>query len=191
MHQSAVLEYSGQEEKARRIKLYAADVQSGDPKNREASGAKIYWKALFGKDFLRSPEGLWPNALLNYGYALLRGTAARAVCAAGLSPVFGIHHENGTNLFPLADDLMEPYRPLVDFHVRQAVDAGITELNPSSKQSISAFFWDDLDGENEVTPFFAAMERMLFSLVMSLKTGKPRLKIAGLMLAKNDTTQLV
>jgi len=143
-HQSAVLRFFEEEEKAKQIDIYARQVQSGDPQNREASGARVYWKALFGSEFSRNPDGAWPNSLLNYGYALLRACAARAICATGLNPIFGIHHENSTNPFPLADDIMEPYRPLVDYFAKQVLAADITEINPNAKQMISTFLWADL-----------------------------------------------
>jgi CRISPR-associated protein Cas1 len=190
-HQSEVLRFFGKQEKANQIEIYAKQVQSGDPQNREASGARIYWKPLFGDDFLRNPQGNWPNSLLNYGYALLRACAARAVCAAGLNPIFGIHHENSTNPFPLADDIMEPYRPLVDFFARQIFAENITEVNADTKQKISAFLWADLYFDGETTPLYAAMERLAFSLVESFKSRKPHIEIAEMRLSKNDTTQLL
>jgi CRISPR-associated protein Cas1 len=190
-HQSALLHHFDKPEKAGQIEVYSRLVQSGDPQNREASGARVYWKALFGDDFSRFPEGDWPNPLLNYGYALLRASAARAICAAGLNPVFGIHHENSTNSFPLADDLMEPYRPLVDYHVKQALAEGITEVNPAAKQTISRFLWADLEFSGETTPFYAAMERLAFSLVTSFKTKKPQIEIATMKLSQNDPVKLL
>jgi CRISPR-associated protein Cas1 len=190
-HQSEVLRFFEKQEKANQIKIYAQQVQSGDPKNREASGARIYWKALFYDEFYRRPEGDWPNGLLNYGYALLRACAARAICAAGLNPIFGIHHENSTNHFPLADDIMEPYRPLVDFYAKQVLASGIKEMNPTAKQMISAFLWADLYFDNEITPLYAAMERLAFSLVSSFKLKKPQIEIAELRLSKDDESQLL
>ena len=189
-HQSAVLDFFGNTEKANQIEVYAKQVQSGDPLNREASGARVYWKTLFGDAFSRHPQGDWPNSLLNYGYALLRASVARAVCAAGLNPVFGIHHENSTNPFPLADDLMEPYRPLVDFYVKQIISV-TASINPASKQMISAFLWTDLNLAGEMTPFFTAMERMAFSLVSSFKAKKPQIEIAEIRLSKNDAAQFI
>ena len=89
-------------------------VQSGDPENIEAQAASRYWKILFGSDFRRDREALDQNRLLNYGYAVLRAATARAICGAGLHPSLGVQHHNQYNPFCLADDLMEPYRPLVD-----------------------------------------------------------------------------
>jgi CRISPR-associated protein Cas1 len=96
----------------------AKKVVSGDPANVEGHAARRYWPALFGADFRRSPgdpNGI--NSLLNYGYAVLRAIIARAVCAVGLHPSLGIHHHNRYDPFCLADDLMEPFRPVVDMAV--------------------------------------------------------------------------
>jgi CRISPR-associated protein Cas1 len=190
-HQSEVLRFFDKQEKANQIDVYARQVQSGDPQNREASGARVYWKTLFGDKFSRSPEGDWPNSLLNYGYALLRACAARAICAAGLNPIFGIHHENSTNHFPLADDIMEPYRPLVDFFAKQVIADEINEMNPTAKQTISAFLWADLHYNGETTPLYTAMERLAFSLVNSFKAKKPQIEIAELQLSADDKPQLI
>ena len=91
----------------------AGQVLPGDPANIEAQAARRYWPALFGRDFKRHEEDI-VNSKLNYGYAVLRGLVARSACAAGLHPALGIHHRNYRNPFVLADDLMEPMRPMVD-----------------------------------------------------------------------------
>lgn len=96
----------------------AARVASGDPQNVEASAARKYWSKLFSdKLFTRSNPDDPRNAMLNYGYAVMRACAARAIAASGLHPSFGLHHANKLNAFPLADDLMEPFRPLIDAQV--------------------------------------------------------------------------
>lgn len=91
-------------------------VRSGDPQNVEAQAARQYWPRLFADSvFRRTPgEGQTPNDLLDYGYAVLRAIIARAVCGSGLHPTLGLHHHERDNSFALADDLMEPFRPLVD-----------------------------------------------------------------------------
>ncbi len=90
-------------------------VRSGDPDNFESQAARIYWTLIFeDPNFRRKREGESPNHLLNYGYAILRAIFARAICATGLHPSLGIHHHNRYNAFCLADDLMEPFRPIVD-----------------------------------------------------------------------------
>ena len=95
----------------------AAKVRSGDVSNIEAQASRRYWSLIFGKGFRRDRDGDGPNALLNYGYAVLRATVARAICSAGLHPSLGLHHHNRYDSFCLADDLMEPFRPAVDTSV--------------------------------------------------------------------------
>lgn len=92
-------------------------VLSGDTTNCEGQAASYYWGQLYGSEFLRSRERKSPNAQLNYGYAILRSVVARALTASGLHPSFGIFHRNKYNAFCLADDIMEPYRPFVDWVV--------------------------------------------------------------------------
>ena len=114
-NQTAVLkECSDAETKC--MQVWANDVRSGDPDNLEARAAVYYWKSLFGHIplFIRDREGVSPNNLLNYGYAILRAVVARALVASGLLPTLGIHHHNRYNAYCLADDIMEPYRPYVD-----------------------------------------------------------------------------
>lgn len=98
------------------MQVWANDVRSGDPENLEARAAVYYWKSLFGHipGFIRDREGVAPNNLLNYGYAVLRAVVARSLVASGLLPTLGIHHHNRYNAYCLADDIMEPYRPYVD-----------------------------------------------------------------------------
>ena len=114
-NQAAVLgKYSNTETKC--MQVWANEVRSGDPDNYEARAAVYYWKSLFGHipGFIRDREGVAPNNLLNYGYAILRAVVARSLVASGLLPTLGIHHHNRYNAYCLADDIMEPYRPYVD-----------------------------------------------------------------------------
>ena len=101
------------------MRRWSADVRSGDPDNLEGRAAAYYWKSLFAgvpglSDFTRDRQGIPPNNLLNYGYAILRAVIARSLVSSGLLPTLGIHHHNRYNAYCLADDVMEPYRPLVD-----------------------------------------------------------------------------
>lgn len=100
----------------------SARVRSGDPQNAEAQAARIYWQKLLGPDFRRDAEAEGANACLNYGYAVLRAAVSRAICGAGLHPSLGVHHHNRYDTFCLADDLMEPFRPLVDSQVARLAD---------------------------------------------------------------------
>ena len=114
-NQAAVLSQCSDAE-TRCMQVWANDVRSGDPDNYEARAAVYYWKNLFGHipGFIRDREGVAPNNLLNYGYAILRAVVARSLVASGLLPTLGIHHHNRYNAYCLADDIMEPYRPYVD-----------------------------------------------------------------------------
>ena len=98
------------------MQVWANDGRSGDPDNLEARAAVYYWKELFGHipGFIRARDGVAPNNLLNYGYAILRAVVARSLVASGMLPTLGIHHHNRYNAYCLADDVMEPYRPYVD-----------------------------------------------------------------------------
>lgn len=117
-NQAAVLShYTGQEIGC--IRRWCNDVKSGDSDNLEGRAAVYYWKTLFSdfdnlKDFTRDRNGIFPNNMLNYGYAILRAVIARALVSSGMLPTLGIHHHNRYNAYCLADDIMEPYRPYID-----------------------------------------------------------------------------
>lgn len=107
----------------------AGNVRSGDADNREAVAAAYYWKQLFPllESFTRDRFGVPPNNIFNYGYAILRGVVARSLVASGLLPTFGIHHSNRYNAYCLADNIMEPYRPIVDKLIIEKLD-GMKEI---------------------------------------------------------------
>lgn len=123
-NQSAVLQYRGLE--CANMDVWTKQVKSGDSDNLEGRAAAYYWKTLFGHidGFNRDREGIPPNNLLNYGYAILRAVVARSLVGSGLLPTLGIHHHNRYNAYCLADDIMEPYRPYVDKLVAEIVDCG-------------------------------------------------------------------
>ena len=103
------------------IAEYKEQIQPGDVTNREGHAAKVYFNALFGMDFTRvtQQEADVINAGLNYGYAIIRAQMARIVAGYGLNPLLGIFHKNEYNQFNLVDDLMEPFRQIVDVWVYQ------------------------------------------------------------------------
>ena len=101
--------------KSRQLLRLAGKVKSGDIENCEAQASRIYWQGLFGKDFRRDFNEPGINSALNYSYAVLRSCIARGLSAAGLHPSFSLHHKNSRNPFNLADDLIEPFRPCVDY----------------------------------------------------------------------------
>lgn len=122
-NQAAVLEFATGQKHPNMLQ-WASSVRSGDPDNLEARAAAYYWKTLFCGSvdwFIRGRYEDTPNDLLNYGYALVRATVARALVSSGLLPTLGVHHHNKYNAYCLADDIMEPYRPFVDKLVYQIV----------------------------------------------------------------------
>lgn len=139
INQSAVL-YSQRGMECGNMEAWAKQVKSGDTDNLEGRAAAFYWQNLFGniKGFHRDRDGIAPNNLLNYGYAILRAVVARSLVGSGLLPTLGIHHHNRYNAYCLADDIMEPYRPYVDRLVAEIVGSGanITELTPELKSKL-------------------------------------------------------
>lgn len=123
---------------------YYGNVKSGDTTNREGIAANCYWRRLMGKGFVRDRFGKEPNNLLNYGYALLRSAMARALMDSGLMPTLGVFHRNYFNSFPLADDVMEPYRPYIDRRVYEYYMSGRTEVDKEFKLRMLELFYSDL-----------------------------------------------
>ena len=103
------------------LERLSENVKAGDPENIEAQAAQLYWKLLFGNEFRRDVELDGINSLLNYGYSIMRAMVARAIVSSGLHPTIGLNHHNQYNSLCLADDLMEPFRPWVDFKVYQMI----------------------------------------------------------------------
>jgi CRISP-associated protein Cas1 len=157
--------------------LLARRVRSGDPDNIEAQAARRYWPALMGADFRRDRDSAGANALLNYGYAVIRATVARAVIAAGLHPTIGIHHANRGNAFALADDLIEPFRPIVDALVCALVAEGVETLDPPAKRRFARLIAFDLHIGGETSPMSVAAQRLAQSLARSFETGVPNLAL--------------
>ena len=155
----------------------ARSVRSGDTGNVEAQAARRYWKALMGPSFNRDQAGGGVNGLLNYGYTVLRAIVSRAICAAGLHPTISVFHSNRANAFALADDLMEPYRPVVDLMVRRMMLAGITEVTAESKRELGRIGAIDMMSEAGVTPLGLHAQRFVHSVAQSFETGQPALAV--------------
>lgn len=145
----------------------ARNVQSGDSSNAEAQAARLYWPMLMGPDFRRDPDRPDVNGLLNYGYTVLRAATARAVVAAGLHPTIGIFHSNRSNAFALADDLMEPFRPLVDLTARAILAETGPEVSTAAKQSLARLIAFDLPLTGETSPVSVSLSRLATSLAQS------------------------
>ena len=150
-----------------RLKRYAKEVKSGDLGNEEALAAAFYFQNLFDiEGFSRNQKGVPPNNLLNYGYAILRAVAARALVSSGLLPSLGIFHSNKYNAFTLADDIMEPYRPFVDALVYDIVETGcnLEDLNTNLKSNLLMIPALDVIIDGKQSPLMNAMSRTTASL---------------------------
>ena len=163
----------------------AARVKSGDPENLEAQGARRYWTLLFGDTFRRDQNAGGLNGLLNYGYTVLRATTARAVVAAGLHPGIGLHHSNDNNAMRLVDDLMEPFRPMIDLKVWQLRRNGEAEVSPDSKRALVRTLYDDMQTDVGATPVMVCAQKLCTSLAQVYlgERDKLDLPLPGLPLA--------
>jgi CRISP-associated protein Cas1 len=154
------------------------EVRSGDPTNVEAHAAKVYWqKWLPDEPFHRDQDGDGVNAFLNYGYAIVRAAVARALVGAGLLPALGLFHSNRSNAFCLADDLMEPLRPIVDRRVRELHRQGHGELKPETKAGLLGLLAERVRLGHERGPLMVNLHRMVASLVRCYQGESNRLEI--------------
>lgn len=147
------------------LKPYYSNVKSGDSDNREGIAAKTYWNELFGNNFIRTREGIEPNNLLNYGYTILRAAVTRALMGSGLLPAIGIFHRNKYNAFPLADDIMEPYRPYVDELVYRLYAQGKNQLTKDIKAEILKILFTDTQFGKILHPLEIGLTTTTASLV--------------------------
>lgn len=169
LNQSAILQKESLVE-SRCMETWAKDVRSGDFDNLEARAASYYWKNVFTpwgiKDFVRGRDEAPPNNLLNYGYAILRAVVARSLVGSGLLPTLGIHHHNRYNAYPLADDIMEPYRPFVDKKVIEIIKSGAdySELNRDIKGTLLTLPTTDVIINEQRSPLMIAASTTTASL---------------------------
>lgn len=152
----------------RNMLAWANDVKSGDSENIEARAAAYYWKNMFPgiPNFTRDRDGVPPNNLLNYGYAILRAVVARALVSSGLLPTLGIHHHNRYNAYCLADDIMEPYRPYVDELVLKIIktENEYSELNMDIKRELLSIPVIDVTINGQRSPLMVAVGQTTASL---------------------------
>ncbi|MBI4755444.1 MAG: type II CRISPR-associated endonuclease Cas1 [Betaproteobacteria bacterium] len=156
-----------------RLESCARRVRSGDSENMEAQASSFYFPQLFGARFNRALDG-WVNAALDYGYAVLRGAIARGLVAHGLMPSIGLFHRSEQNAFNLADDLIEPFRPLVDLHVvkhRPAVAEETAQLAPSDKVALVSLLNADMRMPRGDMTVLAAIEQAIEALVRLFDDG--------------------
>ena len=151
-----------------KLREISKQVQSGDAKNSEAFAAGIYWKSLF-ENFNRNDDTDIRNSALNYGYAIIRGCMARSVVGSGLQPCFGIHHANKLNQFNLVDDLMEPFRPFIDYQVSKMNMAGKAELASLDKNYLVGCLMQNCIFNNEEVSLLKACELLAISFVKSIR----------------------
>ena len=160
------------------LKPYYLNVKSGDTDNREGAAAREYWIQIFDDGFRREREGVPPNNLLNYGYTILCAAVARALVGSGLYPAFGVFHRNRYNAFPLADDVMEPYRPFVDeivYHLYY--DGAVTELNNDSKGKLLRVLFADVKMGKVTRPLENALSLTTASLLKVFKGDTDKLSL--------------
>lgn len=178
-NQAECLRICGNIDAASGLNAMAQRVTSGDGGNLEAAAAQHYFPALFAPGFSRSTDnGI--NAALNYGYAILRGSMARYLSVYGLIPAIGLHHHNELNSFNLADDCMEPFRPVVDLLVASLLSAE-DELTPERKRLLFNCLNLDIGVNGKVYSVAYAMELMVQSLARSLKEDRALLKLPNLL----------
>jgi CRISPR-associated protein Cas1 len=161
--QAECLALCGKAEQAAFLHSRARAVTGGDKNNLEAVAAAYYFPALFGSDFTRAQELDGRNGALNYGYAILRGYMARCIAVYGFAPWWGLHHCSGVNAFNLADDMMEPYRPVVDLFVAANVDEDCALTTPLKARLLDLLNADILSGNQHHSVAYA-MERQVQSL---------------------------
>ncbi|WP_308553837.1 type II CRISPR-associated endonuclease Cas1 [uncultured Mediterranea sp.] len=173
-NQAALLDILGFDGKI--LKQYYMNVLSGDSDNREGVAAKIYWQQMYGRQFNRNRNGEPPNSLLNYGYTILRAAVSRALFGSGLFPAFGLFHRNRYNAFPLADDVMEPYRPFVDYIVYQIFEHSRDAfLEKETKRALARVLFSDVKINGQTRPLQVALSITTASLVRSLRDRKERI----------------
>ena len=185
-NQARCLEFCRGKEASGIVSAYAAGVRSGDSGNVEAAAAVKYFPLLFGPEFVRRDEDVL-NASLDYGYAILRGCIARYIAVYGLLPVLGLHHRSELNRFNLADDLIEPFRPLVDLMVFSMEELHGDEFTPDCKKLLfGCLSMEILSGGQRHGVAYAA-ERLVKSLTRALTDEKADLCLPGLLPLKLHT----
>jgi CRISP-associated protein Cas1 len=155
------------------LRAMAHLVGSGDPDNTEARAARAYWPRLF-VDFIRDDAADKRNALLNYGYAIVRSAVARALVAAGLLPAFGLNHGSITNAFNLADDMVEPFRPFVDRQVWTLTAKGTVskgETTVEERRTLAAILTETATFGAETVSLLTAAEQAAESLIRAMQTN--------------------
>lgn len=153
------------------LEMLAGRVRDEDAAQQEAQAAAYYWRQLFGPEFHRDPHAAGFNALLNYGYAILRAAVARAIVGTGLHPALGLFHHNRSDSYALADDLMEPLRPAVDSIASKERSDGRESVTPLSKRAMLELLSRNVDIRDQHLPLWVALQRYASS-VRSVMAGE-------------------
>lgn len=159
------------------FEFLSSKVLSGDTTNMEAVAANFYWKSFFEIDFKRERFGNYPNNFLNYGYAILRAATARALSGSGMLNTLGIHHKSKYNAFALADDIMEPFRPLIDeavYNIMQHYDE--QELNTEIKSELLTVLTRTVYFKKEKSPLMVALQKTASSLQQCYSGKRKKIK---------------
>lgn len=170
-----------------RVKRLSYAVRSGDPDNREGQAAQAYWPLLFGKSFRRDRDLDGANAMLNYGYAVLRAATTRAIVSAGLHPSLSVYHKSGGDPLALADDLMEPFRPTIDGLVYRLLERGVIAV-PNARSALVGALSVSFRTEQGDSPLSQVMVRLAQSLVRSFEEKKPVLSFPRTLLPLKEAT---
>lgn len=157
------------------------EVKAGDSGNCEAQAAQIYWPCVFGSSFRRGNSNDPVNAMLNYGYAVIRGAMLKAVLSTGLHTSCGVHHSNRNNPYCLVDDLMEPYRPLTDQLVRRLFEKGHKEVTVDVKKSLASIVTADVHNAGQLSPMFQDMVEVSRSIWRCFETEQVNLSFSSLL----------
>lgn len=174
----AYLDLDGSEELMKMCK----EVQSGDRTHVEAKAAAFYFKSLYGLGFSRGNDHVI-NSALNYGYAIVRGLIARSIVCYGLEPSIGVFHHSELNNFNLADDMIEPFRPLVDLYVSQNYDVAEidSDLTPERKRDIFGIINYDMDVKGEKRIISNCIDMLVASYSSALQGKRSDLELPELM----------
>ncbi|PXX26311.1 type II CRISPR-associated endonuclease Cas1 [Arenibacter sp. ARW7G5Y1] len=168
-------------QKKNQFDYLSSKVLSGDTSNMEGVAASAYWSSFFEQPFKRERFGNYPNNFLNYGYAILRAATARALSGSGLLNTLGIHHKNKYNAFALADDIMEPYRPLVDELVYTLIESyDIQELNTSIKSEMLNLLTRTVYFKSEKSPLMVGLQKTASSLQQCYTGERKKIKFPQL-----------
>ena len=159
------------------FEFLASKVLSGDSSNMEGVAANFYWKSFFEHNFKRERFGDYPNNFLNYGYAILRAATARALSGSGLLNTLGIHHKSKYNAFALADDIMEPFRPIIDEKVAEIMqNYSEQELNTAIKAELLQILTRTVYFKEEKSPLMVALQKTASSLQQCYTGERKKIK---------------